>query len=584
MDFLKLNRSIVWMLVIPVPVTIIICAIVGALLLPSFIADNVRQDSVSSAKQIAGQFKTIRGYYTRNIIKKVLADGNLKPSFNHKTEEKGVPLPATLIHDLSELLAEKDTSVKLYSIYPFPNRADRKLDDFQNAAWEHLVKNPTGEYVRQETRDGREIIRVGIADTMVAQGCVNCHNSRADTPKDDWKLNDVRGVLEVAAVIDNQLDHGAAVSNRVIIATVVIGILLTLITVYTSNMVARPAKHLTTSMQEIAGGDLEADIPAQDQQNEIGEMAQALVVFRDSAKEVERLADEQRRAEDAKRQRADHIETVLAEFEGHAEELISEVAKAATRIGSASQSSGSETSSTGSKSFEVASAAERTSTNVGSTASAAGELASSVSNIATQSSQSTTIAANAVVEVDKATHMVRSLDKESQKIGEVVELISDIAEQTNLLALNATIEAARAGDAGKGFAVVASEVKNLANQTAKATEQISNMIGTIQGATGDSVGAIEQIGTVIGEINSMATSIASAVEEQSATTQEIARTAASVSEDAGVVLESVGAVTMSAARSSGKAIQMLWEADALETTVASFRKEMQKFFDSVRTE
>ncbi len=241
-----------------------------------------------------------------------------------------------------------------------------------------------------------------------------------------------------------------------------------------------------------------------------------------------------------------------------------------------------EATTTGSRSFDVATAAERTSDSINSTAAAAEELSTSVSEISSQVARSASIAADAVKEVNNATTMVRGLDLESQKIGQVVSLISDIAEQTNLLALNATIEAARAGDAGKGFAVVASEVKNLATQTAKATEQISSIIGTIQDATGNSVQSIEHIGNVVGEVDSMSTTIAGAVEEQNATTQEIARTAGVVSEDAAIVLSSVSQLTLSAAQSSGKSVQMLWEAAALNATITTFNDEIQQFLRSVQ--
>ena len=201
----KLSGSIVWLLVLPVPIVIALGVIATWLLVPVFVADNVREQAVASAKQTANQFKAIRGYYTRNVISKVVKSKVLKPTINHKTEANGVPLPATFVHDMSALLQKEDTSVKLYSKFPFPNRSSRKLDPFQDAAWEFLVKNPDQDFIRQESADGREIVRVAISDKMVAQACVNCHNTRADTPKNDWKLGDVRGVLEVASFIDGPL-------------------------------------------------------------------------------------------------------------------------------------------------------------------------------------------------------------------------------------------------------------------------------------------------------------------------------------------------------------------------------------------
>ncbi len=359
----------------------------------------------------------------------------------------------------------------------------------------------------------------------------------------------------------------------------VIGIALALLL---GRSIGNPIKGMTEAMQRLAGGDKTVEIPAQGRGDEIGEMAKTVDIFKNSMIETERLAKEQSEAEASKIARAEEVASLVKSFEGQSVELIEQVMGVAMLIKKAANASGAETTTTGSRSFEVAEAAERTSGSVESTAAAAEELSASVSEISQQVALSSRNSENAVTEVAQATKMVRGLEQESQKIGEVVEMISDVAEQTNLLALNATIEAARAGDAGKGFAVVASEVKNLATQTAKATEQISSMIGTIQGATGNSVEAIEGIGSVIGEINSMSTTIASAVEEQSAATEEIARTASTVSDDANVVLNSVGALTLSAARSSGKSVQMLWQAKALEETMDVFRNEIENFLKSVR--
>lgn len=383
--------------------------------------------------------------------------------------------------------------------------------------------------------------------------------------------------------IAKQAAHEIALAEIELIVISALGAAIGIgLALFIGRVIGNPIRAMTTAMQQLAAGDRSVVIPTHGQRDEIGDMATTVVVFKNSMIESERLAKEQSAAEATKLERAEEVTTLIKDFETRAGGLIEQVMTVVAGIDNAASTSGTETTKTGSRSFDVALAAERTSSSVDSTAAAAEELSASVSEISAQVSQSSRITENAVTEVGHATNLVRGLAQESQKIGEVVQMISDIAEQTNLLALNATIEAARAGDAGKGFAVVASEVKNLATQTAKATEQISSMIGTIQGSTGNSLAAIEGIGEVINEIDSMSTIIAGAVEEQNATTLEIARTASSVSDDASLVLDSVSALTQSAARSSGKSVQMLWQAKSLEETMGSFRTEIQKFLNLVK--
>ena len=197
-------------------------------------------------------------------------------------------------------------------------------------------------------------------------------------------------------------------------------------------------------------------------------------------------------------------------------------------------------------------------------------------------SQRARIAQAAVGDAEKTNQTVQGLAQAAQRIGDVLKLISDIAAQTNLLALNATIEAARAGEAGKGFAVVAAEVKNLANQTAKATEEIGLQIGAIQGATKESVEAIQSIGRTIGEVNEIATTIASAVEEQSAATQEIARNVQEAARGTTEVSSNVGGVTQASRETGSAATQVLGAAGELAKLSETLRLEVDQFLTSVR--
>jgi methyl-accepting chemotaxis protein len=196
---------------------------------------NTVEASKLNAVSIIDQYKTLRGYYVKSVVKKVKGNKTgLKISYDHKTMKNGIPLPATLIHDMSELLSKKsgdNVKLKLYSPYPFPNRAGRTIDSFGQEAMAFFDKDPDSIFVRQEILDGSDVVRVAVADKMIAQACVNCHNSRADTPKDDWKLNDVRGVLEVISPINVQLASNGSMLNKVIGISVFVVVLVVLMVV-----------------------------------------------------------------------------------------------------------------------------------------------------------------------------------------------------------------------------------------------------------------------------------------------------------------------------------------------------------------
>jgi len=576
------SKSILWKLVLPIPIAVILAIAAAAIIMPRYLADNARQDAVQTAIQVASQFKIMRGYYTKNVIKKVLANGGLKPSFNHKTMANGVPLPATFIHDMSELLAKKDTRVKLYSPYPFPNRAERKLDDFQKEAWNVLSKDPTATFVKDDIRDGQQIVRVGIADTMVAQGCVNCHNSRADTPKDDWKLGETRGVLEIASAIDVQLARGSAISRNLIIALVILGTLLTAITVISVRSIATPIRDMAGAVGSLAEGNVEIDVPAIDRKDEVGAIGHAVEIFRQGIIEKNKLeAKQAASASKAEAEKQELIRKMAQEFQSSVGGVVEAVSAASTELQSSAQSMSSTAGHSTEQSSIVASAAERASLNVQSVSTAAEQLTASIGEIKNQVSQSSDISRQAVEAVDQTNAKVKSLAEAADKIGEVVELITDIAEQTNLLALNATIEAARAGEAGKGFAVVASEVKNLANQTARATDEIGGQISGIQTATQESVTAIGSIGKIVNNINEIATAIDAAVDEQGSATLEIAKNTEEAANGTQEVTSNIGLVTQAASETGESANEVLQAASELSQQAEKLRGEVDKFVQNI---
>ncbi len=580
MKFLK--RSFVWKLALPVPIVMVLGILSIAILLPRMVEDNARSEAIQAAVQTVNQFKTIRGYYTKNVIKKVVQDGNLKPSFNHKTEAKSVPLPATFIHDLSEQLSKSDTTIKLYSGFPFPVRGSRQLDDFQQQAWNALQSNSDEIFTRQETRDGREVIRVAVADKMVAQGCVNCHNSHPESPKIDWKLGDVRGVLEVDMVIDGALANGAALSRTILLIMILIAVAVIAVCVTAARHVIRPLTQITKVMSDISAGDTSVEVEFSDRADEVGRIAQAVEVFKHSLVRNDQLAIEQQREHEAKQQRAERISALAREFETQAESVIASIVHGSDGILGAVADTNATIDESGSRTFNVAEVSERTSSVIQTVASSAEELSASIMTIESQVAESSEIAAKAVSETQSASDKVQSLSSAAEKIGDVVSLIRDIADRTNLLALNATIESARAGEAGKGFAVVASEVKQLANQTSQATEDIAGQVDRIQTATVDTAAMIEGVSKVINDLDTIGKSIANSIEEQKFATEEIARNTVIVSDDAEHVAKGVGQVSIATARSSGRSIQVLWAGKALTKDIVDFSGFVGDFLEKLK--
>lgn len=317
--------------------------------------------------------------------------------------------------------------------------------------------------------------------------------------------------------------------------------------------------------------------------DEFGTVARALEQTRDALSAGERREAEVKAAEGQQsEQRRKERMRMAEQFETSVGSVVEVVSAASKEMQTTAQSVSSTAEQTSQQSTNVAAAAEEASTNVQTVASAAEELTSSISEISRQVSQSTQIAGAAVAEVDGANQKVQGLAEAAKKIGEVVALITDIADQTNLLALNATIEAARAGEAGKGFAVVASEVKNLANATAKATEEISTQIGGIQGATEEAVQAIGSIGGIINQINEISSAIAAAVEEQGAATQEIARNVEQAAQGTTEVSSNISQVTQAASETGSSATQILDAAGEMSRQSGTLQGEVDKFLVIIR--
>lgn len=354
--------------------------------------------------------------------------------------------------------------------------------------------------------------------------------------------------------------------------------------VFSIFTIGRPMSALSRSMDELAGGNFGVVLPGLGRKDEIGDVASAVEKFKVMAQERARAeAEAQKQQEEiANQQRKREMVQLADQFESAVGEIVETVSSASTELEASASTLTSSASRSQHLTTTVAAASEQASTNVQSVASATEEMASSVNEISRQVQESSRIASDAVDQAQKTNMRVSELSQAAARIGDVIDLINNIAGQTNLLALNATIEAARAGEAGRGFAVVAAEVKTLAEQTAKATGEISAQIGSIQAATDESVSAIREIGVTIGRMSEIAATIASAVEEQGAATQEISRNVQQAAQGTMQVSSNIGDVQRGASETGSASSQVLSAAQSLSSDSTRLKVEVARFLNSVR--
>jgi methyl-accepting chemotaxis protein len=466
------------------------------------------------------------------------------------------------------------------------------------AAWDNLTRAAAGSTLPNSVADAiRNAATNFVGETAKVWQVASDSLSQGKLPaltlqeSQDRSGRDQALIVEIAnAALDAMIEHAQGASsvatrNLVISVVLLLGALgLTGLGLFVVlRRVTAPLKAMASVMTQLAGGDVSVEIPGAGSSGEVGLMAEAVDVFKRGMIEARRRATEQEAARAARDLRTETIETLTRRFDNTVSSVLDVLASAVTELEATASAMTSTSDHTNTQAARVADATDEASASVQTVASAADELSSSIREIARQVEQSNRSAQTAADEASLAERTVKGLADSSARIGDVINLIKDIASQTNLLALNATIEAARAGDAGRGFAVVASEVKTLADQTARATDEIVAQIGAVQGATQGAVGAIVGIVRRINEINEIAAAISAAVEEQSAATSEIAQNIQRAADGTREVSTNIAGVKRAAAETGAAAGEVLTTTQSLAKEAHGLKDTVADFLAGVRT-
>ena len=468
-------------------------------------------------------------------------------------------------------LRRLEAAIKRYEVL-IDNAEEREILDRFRPLWAKYVAGQ--QKIVELSRKGDDETAIGLLNTSKVE-----FDAALAVIDHDVELND-RGAAAAVERAETTHDFGV----QVIFAVAGVALLIGLgAGTFVIIGVSRPLRALTDTMKSIADGRLDAHIPSIEAKNEIGDMARTLVVFRDGLAETERLrAAQVEKDKAAEAQMVAERHRIADRFMSTMGTLAQKFVRSSGEVADAARNLSATAEETSRQAAAVSDAAEEAASNVQTVAASTEELAASVREITHQVMHSTQVAGTAAGEASSTESNIRVLSEAAEKIGDVVNLIKDIAGQTNLLALNATIEAARAGEAGKGFAVVASEVKQLAAQTARATDEIAMKIGEIQSATAETVGSISRIVATIGTIREVTSVISGSVEQQGMATQEISGNTHRAAEGAAHVTNNISGVGQAAEMTGAAATQLMGLSGNLSKQADELTEQVDAFVKTLR--